>query len=744
MNTPAPTPVSRPGLPAFGNARHLPPLYAAALLVSALLLFWIQPLFTKMVLPRFGGSPAAWTTASMFFQIMLLAGYFYAHLVTQRLLLRTQLFLHLALLMMVFLVLPISLNSASSQLDGQAPIASLLVLLTVCLGLPFFVLSATAPLLQKWFSHTGHTDAIDPYFLYSASNVGSMIALLGYPVVIEPVLGLAQQSVVWAGGYALLAVLIAICAASAWHQRDAVAAPPAPIRDTATTSTHWPQRMRWMLLALAPSSLLLGVTQHISTEIAAVPLLWLIPLALYVLTFVNVFARRPLIRHSWMLRAQPVLVMLLALVWLLNTYFVVFILHLAAFFVTAMMCHGELARTRPDASRLTEFYLWLSLGGALGGAFNAVAAPLLFSSILEYPVAIALACMLRPAQQPAGSALRWSDIALPLALAGIFALLILAGIRPFTHGAMATVLYLQAVGLVLYLFHVRPIRFGLGVMVVLIASPILHLPERVLERHRSFFGVHSVLQDKSEKFHVLMHGITVHGAQYIAADKRLEPTTYFHRDSPLGQLFFVIDAHHHIKRVGVIGLGVGTTACYRKPGQEWTFFEIDPIVVQLAQDTRYFSFLKDCAPDAKIVLGDGRLSVQTVPDGHFDLIIIDTFSSDAIPVHMITREALKLYFQKLSANGIAMFHISNQYLDLAPVLANLAADSGFVAMVPGPRLSLPVEDPLAQMESNWIAISRQAQNLAVLESQEGWGLAKARQDARLWTDDYSNILGALK
>lgn len=739
MNTPA----SRPGFPAFGNARHLPLLYAAALLVSALLLFWIQPLFTRMVLPRFGGSPAVWTTASMFFQVMLLAGYFYAHLITQRLVLRTQLYLHLALVTMVFFVLPISLNAASSQLDSQ-PIASLLVLLTICLGLPFFVLSATAPLLQKWFSHTGHTDAIDPYFLYSASNVGSMIALLGYPVVIEPALGLAQQSMAWAGGYALLAVLIAICAANAWRWRDAGMVLPAPALDATASATHWPQRMRWMLLALAPSSLLLGVTQHISTEIAAVPLLWLIPLALYVLTFVNVFARRPLIRHSWMLRLQPVLVMLLALVWLLNTYFVVFILHLAAFFVTAMMCHGELARARPDASRLTEFYLWLSLGGALGGAFNAIAAPLLFSSILEYPVAIALACMLRPAQQPARPAFRWSDILLPLALAGVLMLLIVAGIRPFTHGAMAIVLYLQAVGLVLYLFHVRPVRFGLGVMAVLIASPILHLPERVLERHRSFFGVHSVLQDKSEKFHVLMHGITVHGAQYIAADKRQEPTTYFHRDSPLGQLFFVTDAHHHVKRVGVIGLGVGTTACYRKPGQEWTFFEIDPIVVQLAQDARYFSFLKDCAPDAKIVLGDGRLSVQAMPDGHFDLIIIDTFSSDAIPIHMITREALTLYFQKLSPNGIAMFHISNQYLDLAPVLANLAADAGFAAMMPGPRLSLPVEDPLAQMESNWIAVSRQAQNLAVLESQEGWGLAKARQGARLWTDDYSNILGALK
>lgn len=738
------TPTPQIGFLTLKNAQHLLPLYATALLVSALLLFWIQPLFTKMVLPRFGGSPAVWTTASMFFQVMLLAGYFYAHLIAQKLVLRTQVLLHLALLAAVFLVLPIGLNGTPPQSDGQTPIVSLLALLMICLGLPFFALSATAPLLQKWFSHTSHADAVDPYFLYSASNIGSMIALLGYPVVIEPALGLAQQSMVWAGGYALLAVLIAVCAVNAWHQRNAGATPVAPARDAAESALRWPQRMRWMLLALAPSSLLLGVTQHISTEIAAVPLLWLIPLSLYVLTFVNVFARRPLVRHSWMLKLQPMLVLLLALVWILNTYLSVFILHMAAFFVTAMMCHGELARTRPDASHLTEFYLWLSVGGALGGAFNAVAAPLLFSSILEYPLAIGLACMLRPAQKPADSVFHWSDIALPLALALAFVLLITAGVRPLAHGAMVIVIYLQAIGLVLYLFHVRPIRFGLGVMVVLVASPLLHLPDQVLERHRSFFGVHTVLQDKSDKFHVLMHGITIHGAQYIAARKRLEPTTYFHRDSPLGQLFFVTDAHHHIKRVGVIGLGAGTTACYRKPGQEWTFFEIDPVVVQLAKDARYFSFLKDCAPDAKIVLGDGRLSIKAMPDRHFDLIIIDTFSSDAIPMHMITREALALYFQKLSEDGIAMFHVSNQYLNLAPVLANLAADAGLAAMMPGPHLSLPPDDPLAQMESNWIAISRRAQNLAILESQEGWSAAKPQQGARLWTDDFSNVLGALK
>ncbi len=726
-----------------GSAARLSWLYAGALLLSALLLFWIQPLFTKMVLPLFGGAPAVWTTASMFFQVALLAGYLYAHLVSQRLSLKQQTLLHLALLTVVFVVLPVRLDEDVPRFAEQEPIGALLRLLTVSLGLPFFAIAATAPLLQRWFSRTRHADAADPYFLYSASNLGSFIALLGYPTLIEPALGLARQSQVWMWGYAALAALIATCALNAWQYRR-MDAPEAVSYARTGPGVTWAQRGYWMLLAFAPSSLMLGVTQHITAEIAAVPLLWVLPLSLYMLTYVNAFARRPLIHHDWMLRLQPPLVILLALVWILNTYLSVFLLHLVVFFVTAMMCHGELARLRPNAAHLTDFYLCIAVGGAIGGAFNALGAPLLFNTILEYPLMIGLACMLRPAGDKSGAAFRWLDLASPLGLACAYALLVIAGYRPLEHGPVAIIVYLEVIGLALYLSHVRPRCFGLMVMVVLVASPILHSPDEILARHRSFFGVHTVLKDRAGKFHVLLHGITVHGAQYIAPEKRRELTTYFHRDNPLGQMFSALGTKDRFQRVAVVGLGAGTAACYRQPDQEWTFFELDPTVVRLATDTRYFWFLAECAPDSRVVIGDGRLSLKATPDRYFDLIIVDAFSSDAIPVHMITREALALYMTKLRDGGVVMFQITNQYIDISPVLANLAAAAGLVALIPGPRLTLPREDRFAQMESHWVAVARKPEHLAALETQEGWGRLPQRTSARLWTDDFSNILGALK
>lgn len=726
---------------AVGSAVRLAPLYAAVLLLSALLLFWLQPLFSKMVLPRYGGSPAVWTTAIMFFQVMLLAGYLYAHVVSRSLSLRGQVALHLGLLSAAFLMLPA--HASNGPAAGASQVFSLLVLLTIAVGLPFFAVSATAPLLQKWFSRTSHPDAADPYFLYSASNVGSMAALIGYPLLFEPVFGLQQQSLLWSGLYALLTVLIVVCAASAWQYR-AQAMPSSAATQFPDVPVPWTARMRWTLLAFAPSSLLLGVTQHITAEIAAVPLLWLIPLALYVLTFVIAFARRSVLKYESLARLQPLIAVLLALVWMLNTYAVVLVLHLVMFFVTAMMCHIALARSRPDVAHLTEFYLWLAAGGALGGVFNALVAPKIFDSILEYPLALCLACMLRPTLRSSDPQFRLTDLMPPVAMAGGFAVLIAAGLRPFEHGPWAIVGYLQVVGLALYLCHPRPIRFGLVLAVVLIASPVLHTVDEVLEKHRSFFGVHSVLKDQSNKFYVLMHGITIHGAQYIDPARRLETTAYFHRDSPIGQLFSAVGPTARLKRIAAVGMGLGTVACYREPGREWTFYEIDPLVVSIARDTRYFHFLTECAPQAKIVIGDGRLSLAQTPDAHYDLIIVDTFSSDAIPMHMITWEALALYLRKLNSHGIVIFHISNQYLDLVPVLATLAADAGATAMKPGPRLDLQLGDRLAELPSSWLAMARDASLLAALEAQEGWVRAQPDPKARLWTDDFSNVLGALK
>jgi len=453
----------------------------------------------------------------------------------------------------------------------------------------------------------------------------------------------------------------------------------------------------------------------------------------------NAFARRPPLRLAWSVQLQPVIIIALALVWMLNIYFSVFALHLFAFFVTALMCHGELAQRRPPAERLTEFYFWIALGGALGGAFNALVAPRVFDSIVEYPLAIALACMLRPV----APARTWNglDLVFPLVLASAFALLAHANVHPLQHGKIVIVLYVEALGVALYLMHPRPLRFGLAVAATLLATPAVHDVHEILARQRSFFGVHTVFQDEGRHFNVLLNGVTIHGAQHLEPALRHEPTTFYHRHGPLGQLFGAEGAGR-FRNVALVGLGTGSAVCHREAGRTWTIYEIDPVVVSIARDPRWFDFLAACAPAARVVIGDGRLSLSRAPETAYDLIILDTFSSDAIPVHMITREAVALYFRKLAAHGVLMIHISNQYLDLAPVLARIAAELGLTALVPGPRL--PLEGGYSQLESNWMALARTPGDLTGLMKEEGWQVKNALSRGRTWTDDYSNILQALK
>ncbi len=716
------------------------PLYALALFVSALLAFWIQPLIAKLLLPRYGGSPAVWTTTALFFQVMLLAGYLYAHLVT-RLQAPAQVAVHAAILVAGLSALPFSVSS--TEIAATSPAFSLLAVLGLSLGFPIFALSATAPLLQQWFSRTGHRHAPDPYFLYSASNAGSLFALIGYPLVLEPLLGLLEQTLAWSVACALSAALVMVCGVTAWRHASLRSAAAVAQAITPAAPLAWRLRGKWLLLAFAPSSLLLGVTQHITSEIAAAPLLWLIPLTIYILTFIVAFARAGAAFAAVVNRAQPLLVLLLVLVWPLNTFASVLVLHLVVFAVTAMMCHAELARTRPDARQLTSFYLWLAIGGAAGGAFNALIAPVLFDSILEYPLALALACALRPTPGQMHRRVSWKDAAPAVALSAGFAVLVYTGFRPFLH-AWTTVVYLQVVGLTLYVSCRRPSQFALAVLCVLIATPAVHSAERLLERHRSFFGVHSVLRDDTGKFNVLMHGITVHGAQHIEPAKRLKPTAYYHGDSPIGHVFSVLGKGDALKRVAVVGMGTGTLACHRAAGREWTFYEIDPIVVRLAKDERYFDFLARCAPGARIEIGDGRLTLAKAPPRAFDLIVIDTFSSDAIPAHMITREALALYLNRIADGGVIAFHITNDYLDLVLVLARLALDARVAAYVPGLRFEIALDERLAALPSSWVVMARDAARLAPLEAAEGWVPLPPPSPGRVWTDDFSNVPGALK
>ena len=709
-------------------------LFAGTLGLSALLLFWAQPMFARMALPLLGGAPAVWNTAMAFFQATLLAGYAYAHLSTRLLPPRGQALLHLALLAAAALLLPIAPPEGWRPPAEATPIPWLLGLLAVGVGAPFLVASATAPLLQAWFARTRHRDAGDPYFLYAASNLGSLVALIGYPFLLEPLLGLEAQAWAWTAGYVALAVLIALCAFVA---RRSTSAAPAPL----AAQVAWRTRARWVALAFVPSSLLLGVTQHITTDLAAVPLFWVAPLALYLLTFVIAFARRPAIPHWLALKLQIFLLLPVALTfhWQIKALWLVFALHLGAFFFTTLVCHGELAKSRPPAARLTEFYLWMSLGGVLGGAFNAFAAPLLFGSILEYPLMLALAGLLRPTLAEGPRSRLW-DLALP----AVLGLALIPKAHVADGGLPAIVLYTTAIGLLAYSFGDRPLRFALGVALMLTAGVGETLGGRdALHQARSFFGVHRVLADDDAGVRVLLHGTTIHGAQAANEARRREPLAYYHREGPLGQAFEALGAR--VKRVGAVGLGAGASACHRRDGQQWRFFDIDPLVERIARDPRFFDYLARCAPDTPVLLGDARLTLADEPEGAFHLLLLDAFSSDAIPLHLLTREALALYVRKLAPGGVLLLHISNWHLDLEPVAARLAADAGLAGRVQHFRFSEEVQERSAyRFSTSWVALARSEADLGRLAQDERWAALVPPAGQALWTDDYANLVGALR
>lgn len=726
--------------------------YGLTLLVSATLLFMVQPMFAKMVLPLLGGTPAVWNTCMVFYQGALLAGYIYAHTATSRLGVRRQSAAHLGLLILAAaLALPLGVAPGWTPPAGGNPVPGLLLLLLASVGLPFFVVSTTAPLLQKWFAHTGHAAARDPYFLYGASNLGSMMALLSYPLVVEPFLSLRQQAWAWAGGYLVLAGFIAACAVMLW--RSPVEIPPAaaavdsnPHGDAGSELLTWGRRARWVLLSLVPSSLLLGVTTYISTDIAAVPLLWVIPLALYLLTFVLVCARRPPLSHDFMVRLEPIGIMALVLLFLLQVEtgpWPLIALHLTAFFLIAMVCHGELMRLRPAASHLTEFYLWMSVGGVLGGMFNALAAPLIFRSLAEYPLMVAAACFLRPGSWGGKQPVRLLDFLLVLAQGA----LVVGALRApgvmdssFLRGGIIALL----AGLVAwfsYRFRNRPLGFGLGMGALLLAGSLTLNPgSRTLFAERNFFGMLQVKLDDSGSYHLLTHGTTLHGAQSLEPDRFREPLTYYHPTGPLGQVFAAFSPKLAQGRIAIIGLGTGSIAGYGRPGQHYTFYEIDPAVAKIAQDPRYFTFLQDCPAAVEVILGDGRLALQQAPDASCDLIILDAFSSDAIPVHLVTREALKVYLSKLRDGGILTCHITNRYLDLIPVIGSLARDAGLACMV---RKDFPlIENSPRKSPSLWAVLARQPADLAPLAADPRWRPLDGGN--ALWTDDFSNILAVFK
>jgi hypothetical protein len=527
------------------------------------------------------------------------------------------------------------------------------------------------------------------------------------------------------------------------------AASAAPAADPAGIS--WRRRLNWVLLAFVPSSLMLSVTTYLSTNIAPIPLLWVIPLAIYLGTFILVFMSRPILPHTVVVRALPIAILplLIAIVaqatqpiWLL------IVLHLGVFFIAAMACHGAIARDRPATAHLTEFYLWMSAGGVLGGMFNALLAPHLFNSVAEYPLVLVLACLIQPLNtaKPEQPYRRWLDVGLPAVL-GLLVAGMIVGARAIdlSPGPLSLGLMFGVPSIACFSFSRRPLRFGLGIGAILLASTLYTSEQgQVLFAERSFFGIHRVLLDPAGQYHALAHGSTRHGMQSLDAARRTEPLTYYHRTGPIGQALAALTERRADARVAVIGLGAGSMACYAQPGQRWTFYEIDPSVVQIAHDPRYFTYMRDCGAGADVVLGDARLSLANASDRHYDLIVLDAYSSDSIPIHLITREALDLYLDKLAPGGVLAFHISNLYLDLKPVLGNLAGELRLSAIARD-DLMLSAEDLAGgKTASQWALMGRSPADLGTLAHAPDWQPLERRPDLAVWTDNYTSILSVFR
>ncbi len=725
-------------------------LFASTLFLSAFLLFLVQPMVAKMVLPMLGGSPAVWNGCMVFFQMLLVAGYGYAFSASKLQNTRVRFLVHAGLLLIPFAVLPVIIDRQSAVPPGN-PIGWLFALLAGTIGLPFFALSTSASTLQHWFSRTSHPAARDPYFLYVASNLGSLLALVLYPTLVEPWLALGEQGQLWSLGYAAFVALTGACALTAFRHTQVGHRSTAPNsrpreRETATPLAAV-QRARWVTLSFVPSSLMLAVTTYLSTDIAAVPLLWILPLALYLLTFIVAFGSKTGPARAVARRAVPLVVVPLVLFMTTRVYvplFVIVPLHLIAFVFVALLCHSELAHDRPAPTHLTEFYFWISFGGMLGGVFNTLIAPVIFSGIFEYPLVLALACLVLPATGThVASKLRVAlDWLVPLGIGGLsVGLLAWAASHRTNPSVMLAMITLPA--LVSYGQSRRPLRFTLSLAAMLLAgSWFAGAGEPVLHRSRTFFGVYRISLDRSQRYHALAHGTTLHGMQALDSARRSEPLTYFHRTGPFGQAFEQLPRIGTAKEIAVIGLGIGTLASYARHGQRWTFYEIDPEVERIARTSAYFTFLDACADGCRVVLGDARLSLARARPGQFDLIVLDAFSSDAIPVHLLTHEALALYLSRLAPGGALAFHISNGHLALGPVVAGLAASHHLVAVE---RIDRRTPDwPQGKSESQWVIIGRSVDELGSLNRDPEWTPLVATPSTPRWTDDFSNILSVLK
>jgi len=730
--------------------------FALPIGLSAFLLFSVEPLVGRLVLPIFGGTPAVWATILFFFQGVLLVGYLYGHLSVTRLGSWGPP-LHLVLAGLAVGTLLIAPGRvADLRIDAIPPVLDLIRILFVVIGLPALVLTTTTPLVSGWFEASRERQTVgDGYWLYALSNGGSLLALIAYPLLIEPRLPLSAQRGVWAVGYALLVVLLAVAASRAIPALRARLATGAPeealapaLAATASVPIDWARRGRWLLLAAVPSGLLSAVTTFIATDLVSAPLLWVAPLSLYLLSFIIAFSPRGGRWVGWAALAAPAMVTVLwvpygsAGGW---PVLAVLAMELVAFGIVAVALHGRLAQDRPDPSRLTEFYLILSLGGALASAFVALVAPTLFPGVWELPillvgalVALALVAPKIPARAHSARRLDFSPFLgdvrrrlLPYAVAA--ALLVIALVSTGALAREAGIRWLLVGGVIL-LVGARPWFLAVSTAFVLaLATFVLQPPAEF--RDRSFFGVTEVLKSANGELTLLMNGTTVHGSQATDPAKARTPQSYYVRNGPVGDLFGIGGSTPGPRMVGIAGLGGGALATYADPAMTMTFFEIDPVVIQVASDPRLFTYLSDAPARPAVVEGDARLSMEAEPSGRYDLLIMDAFSSDSVPVHLLTAEAIEDEIRITRPDGVVVFHVSNRYYNLAPPIAAAVTNQGLTILekwhTPG-----VVKEP-GETPSHWLAASRDPAKLDKLRA-EGWtGVVPGDHP---FTDDYADLL----
>jgi hypothetical protein len=744
-------------------------IYTITIFISAFLLFLIQPMISKLLLPQLGGSPAVWNTSMMFFQILLLLGYTYTHITSKWLGAKNQSLLHIAVLLLSILWLPISLNTTIGFSSSEYPISWLITSLFLSVGMPFFMLAASSPLLQLWMANTIHRHAQNPYFLYSASNIGSLLALLSYPFVIEPTLTLVAQTNGWSMLYIVYVLFIAGCAyylRKHWSANRSAA----DVEAVESAPPEAKMKLYWVALAFFPSSLMLGLTTYITTDIASLPLFWIIPLALYLLTFIIAFSKYVRIT-DYALYAQNILVPLVAftMVFSIQYPYINMTLHVLTFFATTIVCHGTLARKKPNAKYLTEYYVWLSFGGMLGGVFNAIVAPYIFSSPIEYTLAFIGALAVRPILGTYANPNRERklDFLIPLGFAAVLAsiyfvtnhylleygsflrssdskqsMMASPAIASSIQTAFIVVLYLIVMLGVDHTYK-RPLRLMLLIVSLFISShfTVLMLTEKDTDRrtytNRNFFGITKISVDG--EIVQMTHGTTDHGFQNHHPKYKGWLSSYY---VMLGPVMKYLDSHLQNYPYAVIGLGTGTSACAGHKNQVVDFYEIDPDMVRIATNPEFFTYLRDCPTTYNIILGDGRIQIAKAADKRYGLIIVDAFSSDAIPVHLLTREAIAIYASKLADNGVIALHISNRHLNLLPITLAAAVDAGFEAIVPQYRKELNE----LEYASQWVLLTHDPAYFARAKKEAPhWIKLKTKENyiPRPWTDNYSNIIKLL-